>query len=169
MLWFILSWPDNNTKHETKLLILQYNPIKINNGWTTHTPIVSNKTHKIIVGRIIWSISNNDNPYKLNWQIDTIYRNIHAIYLNISDIVKIDYCILWFSKPINICGKQQQVMWNATNNSIKTNLNKVPIQQEWNSNLKHQPNCWDLTFTTTSATSDKLKEEKIETKYNAIY
>ena len=94
------------------------NPDKqISKGWTTHTPIDNRwKTHKIIVGRIIWSISNNDNPYEL--QIDTkifdkyitIYCNIHqyiSIYVNNFGIVNVDYCIFQILKPINICGNSR--------------------------------------------------------------
>ena len=57
----------------------------------THTLINKRKTHKIIFGRIIWSISNNDNPYEL--QLEQKYHNIHqyiSIYVYIFDIVNVD-------------------------------------------------------------------------------
>ena len=51
-------------------------------------------------------------------------------------------------------------MWNATNNSFRTDLNKVPIEKNETPIRKYQTDYWDLTFTTISAVLDKLKEEK---------
>ena len=97
-------------------------PRKIIKGWTTHTPI-DNKTHKIIVGRIIWSISNNnnDNPHELQIDNDNISQYM-SIYHNIFNI---DYDLLQILNPINICwnsSKWCETQQSTVSNQIRTKL-----------------------------------------------